>query len=415
MLLLYLLTACRSQAEYAEKPTKSLVNTENDLVELNVQVYHRNDSVSSLFLQISNENLLYKYSDTAQFPYARLKLRAQLYSNGKGEPLIDTLSVLLYDRATEDILNTKYIYATVNLKATFGQSYRVDLQLIDLNKRIQYSKALVLRKKDRLNRQNFLLSRGSNLLFGTAGHPGDSLLIRYPDVKTGKLWCDEFEEVSYLAPPPFSTKAAGLNLPAAKRSFTLDGTDGLVALSLPQYGFVHLRAEQSSKEGLTVFVFGSSFPGIASAEDMIRCTRYIMTREEYQSCMDAPNKKLAIDKFWLERGGSNERAKELLKRYYARVKEANKLYSGLTEGWRSDRGMIFIVFGQPSNIQFRDEEEIWTYGNPVQQSTTTFVFRKFENPYSENVYELERSAFYKGIWSNAVDLWRQGIYLEGRK
>lgn len=407
--------ACKSQAEYAEKPAKSLVNTENDLVELNTQVYHLNDSISRLFLEIRNENLLYKYSDTAQFPYARLKLQAQVYSIGKAEQLQDSLSMFLFDRAGEDILNTKSIYAAMNLRAAFGQSYRLELQLIDLNKRIQYKKELLLRKKDRLNRQNFLLSRKGNLLFGSAGSPGDSIQIHLPEAMSQTLICEEFDEVQYLAPPPYSNKSAGLNLPEAKGTKYLGATSGNIILTLPQKGFVHLRAEQSSKEGLTVFVFGSSFPGIASAEDMIRCTRYIMTREEYQSCMDAPNKKQAIDKFWLERGGSNERAKELLKRYYARVKEANKLYSGLTEGWKSDRGMIFIVFGQASSIQFRKEEEVWIYGNPVQQNTTTFVFRKIDNPYSDNLYELERSAFYKPIWSNAVDLWRQGIYLEGRK
>jgi hypothetical protein len=46
---------------------------------------------------------------------------------------------------------------------------------------------------------------------------------------------------------------------------------------------------------------------------MIKATRYLMNKEEYDNCMNASDQKVEIDKFWLSIGGSNERAKECLR------------------------------------------------------------------------------------------------------
>ncbi len=87
-----------------------------------------------------------------------------------------------------------------------------------------------------------------------------------------------------------------------------------------------------------------------------------------------PIKKAAIDDFWLNIGGSLERARELLKKYYGRVKEANKHYSSYTQGWKSDRGMIYIVMGPPANIYKSKKDEIWMYGNESNPNALRFVF-----------------------------------------
>ena len=40
-----------------------------------------------------------------------------------------------------------------------------------------------------------------------------------------------------------------------------------------------------------------------------------MAKKEFDNCMLADDKKGAIDKFWIDIAGSNERAKELIKKY----------------------------------------------------------------------------------------------------
>jgi len=42
---------------------------------------------------------------------------------------------------------------------------------------------------------------------------------------------------------------------------------------------------------------------------------------------------------------------ELMDEYYRRVKYANDKFTTFQDGWRSDMGMIFILFGPPDNIE----------------------------------------------------------------
>jgi hypothetical protein len=71
--------------------------------------------------------------------------------------------------------------------------------------------------------------------------------------------------------------------------------------------------------------------------------------------------------------------------------------------------MIHIVFGQPSAIYKNKKDEIWVYGNASNPEALRFIFNKTDNPYSNNDYVLERSFFYKLIWQNAIDFWKQGL------
>lgn len=58
---------------------------------------------------------------------------------------------------------------------------------------------------------------------------------------------------------------------------------------------------------------------------------------------------------------------EVMEEYYRRVEIANKNFSHYREGWRTDRGMVFIMFGPPSSIDRYPFEinakpyEIWYY------------------------------------------------------
>jgi GWxTD domain-containing protein len=58
---------------------------------------------------------------------------------------------------------------------------------------------------------------------------------------------------------------------------------------------------------------------------------------------------------------------ELMEEYYSRVEYANKHFGHYTQGWKTDMGMVYIIFGSPSNIERHPFEidskpyEIWTY------------------------------------------------------
>ena len=84
--------------------------------------------------------------------------------------------------------------------------------------------------------------------------------------------------------------------------------------------------------------------------------------------LPADEKRNAFQEFWKKRDPSpNTERNELMEEYYARVTYSNKNFGHYMDGWRTDRGMVYIIFGAPSNIERHPFDtdakpyEIWTY------------------------------------------------------
>ena len=52
---------------------------------------------------------------------------------------------------------------------------------------------------------------------------------------------------------------------------------------------------------------------------------------------------------------------EAMEEYYARVQYANEHFKSFSEGWASDQGMVYIIFGMPTNIDVH-QNDYMTYG-----------------------------------------------------
>lgn len=99
--------------------------------------------------------------------------------------------------------------------------------------------------------------------------------------------------------------------------------------------------------------------------------RYISKDDEWSRLKDAktPDEKQArFLEFWKKRDPNpstprNERMEE----FYQRVEYANKHFSHYTEGWRTDMGMIYLIFGAPNNVERHPFDidskpyEVWFY------------------------------------------------------
>jgi GWxTD domain-containing protein len=411
-LLVLLCLTCQTKRQYTTKPTKSLVNPDSDLLEVNTVAYHINDSTTTTYLEIKNENLVYKRPDTTQAFYAELKISYRLLADPNSRKVLDSSSFYLFDREGEKV-EVRSIHSKFNLRALYGNNYYLDLQVLDLNKKIKYSKGLNIYKKDRVSEQNFLVTKEGAITFGNHFLKDEQVIVKFSNHAITQVTVDCFFHEFGPALPPFSSKSPDVLKYKPDSLFVLTLTANQYLLTMPEKGFYHVKSDPESVEGLTLYTYDKTFPGVSNSDEMINCTRYIMSRSEFEECKEAAEKKAAIDKFWLTIGGSNERARELLKRYYGRVKEANKYFSSYTQGWKTDRGMVFIVFGPPNNTYRGSKDEVWVYGNEGSPSAQRFIFKKTQNPFSDNDYVLERSQFYKDPWYTAVDYWRQGhVYLD---
>lgn len=412
LLFLLLFMACETRKHYTSKPSKSIVNPDSDLVEVNAVAYHVNDSATVVFVEVVNENLIYKRPDTTAAFYAEIKVSYKLLPEQGSRKIIDSGSYYMNDRAIEKV-DIKSLKTMLQVKAKTGANYYLDMQLTDLNKKTIYSKGLNVYKQDTYSEQNFLVNSNNKISFNNRFVKDDVVLVQIKRPGIQEVYIDCFFRAFAIAAPPFSLKPPDELKYKPDSSFVLPlSTTGEFSVVMPARGFYHIRMSKDMQEGLTLYSFNPTFPGVSNSDEMIDCTRYLMNKEEFESCKNAEDKKDAIDKFWLTIGGSNERARELLKRYYGRVKEANKYYSSYTQGWKTDRGMIFIIFGPPTYTYRGAKGETWVYGMETNPNSVRYVFTKTKNPFSDNDYILERSQFFKEPWYNAVDVWRQGhVYL----
>lgn len=98
---------------------------------------------------------------------------------------------------------------------------------------------------------------------------------------------------------------------------------------------------------------------------------YIASPEELSYIEDAKDRKEQTDRFlafWKAKDPSpNDEANAVFDEYYRRIAFANENFSHYMEGWRSDRGMVFVILGPPNNVDRHPFEydskpyEIWEY------------------------------------------------------
>jgi len=151
----------------------------------------------------------------------------------------------------------------------------------------------------------------------------------------------------------------------------------------------------------------AGFPKVTLHSQMLDALRYITSSKEFQQLTAYKIPKQAVDSFWIANTGRSDLATELIRKYYMRVETANKLYTSFTDGWKTDRGMIFIIMGKPSGVFRSFSQEVWIYGENDDPGALRFYFNKAQNPFTDNDYVLNRNPYYKSVWYQNVQLWRR--------
>jgi len=123
---------------------------------------------------------------------------------------------------------------------------------------------------------------------------------------------------------------------------------------------------------------------------------------------NSENKKRAFDQFWLKLIPDQQRAANSLKNYFKNVTLANRYFTNHKAGYKTDRGMIYIIFGPPDVVIKIDDLERWQYEDNSLLPTVSFDFKKIPSVFAPNQFSLIRDKDYQRIWLRAVDLWRKG-------
>ncbi len=404
MILISRCSSYKKNTSLSLNQNKFLTIAQEDLLNAQFYFYRHSDTSTTLYSLIDTHSLLFSRLDTGMQFYAAVKFSVYLYSINKNI-LTDSITKNFYIPQSQNTFS-----ASINIPTSYD-NYNAKIYITDLNKKTRYSYYTELKIHNDNARNNFLIVHKSNLLFKPYAIEQSTLKI-YHRKKTSILYVDVFKYNHTPAPPPFSNTYAPINyLPDS--SFTLNPINNeYYEFKVAPYKYYHIRIHQNQVDGLTIFSIDSIFPNIKDAQEMLYTTRYIMNKNEYERCVNNSinqETKKCIDNFWIQIAGSKERAKELIKNYYKRVMDANKLFTSYKYGWQTDRGMIYIIFGPPEKIQKSMSSEKWYYSLNNQKNALIFNFNKNKtNPFTNSDFVLERNEYYKDIWYLTIDKIRQG-------
>ncbi|MEA1912777.1 MAG: GWxTD domain-containing protein [candidate division WOR-3 bacterium] len=124
--------------------------------------------------------------------------------------------------------------------------------------------------------------------------------------------------------------------------------------------------------------------------ERVRQLLYIGTSKEINGMLDAPieERKEFWDEFWRKRDPtSGDEENEVRDEYFRRVDYANARFSGLMDGWRSDRGKVYIILGPPDYIE-RHPFELWSKAYEIWYYDEKGYQLIFVERYSVGEYEL---------------------------
>jgi len=353
-------------------------------------VFHFSPDSSRLFIRVNTSEFLFAKQEEDTFR-AAFEVRLRILESYESPVVKVNFSQAFNINKTLEGAG-KRIYS-VNFPQPPAGQYIMECTITDLHKRVSDQNYVNLDNSSPQSRQNFFFHRENGIPYFTNYLSStDTFNVDYrnekPQVVIVKYYNREFE----LAAPPYSFHVPSQFNYNPDSVFTI--TTGL--------------NNRSNREGATIFRFPDGFPAITTPGALIAPLRYISSRKEFEEIKSATNKKQASDRFWLDIGSNQERSRQLIKKYYSRVEKANHIFTSYTEGWRTDRGMIYIIFGSPHAVYKSSNSESWTYGEANSSLSVTFNFTRENNPFTDNDFILERAPLYETTWYHGVETWRQG-------
>lgn len=234
----------------------------------------------------------------------------------------------------------------------------------------------------------------------------DTIIITSPTDPEHSLFVYYYKHPFLPASPPMESQS----LPASK-NLNID-TTFQVRTNEPLFfknpGLYFIQKDTLSDAGFSFIVKDYKYPLVTRTDEMIEPLVYLTSQAEIEKIKAEGNYKTSLDSFWLQIGGSKDYSKEMIKAYYHKVEYANKAFTSYKEGWKTDRGIIYIIFGKPDQVYIWGEKEEWVYEN-ILTHVVSFTFIKKPNLFSESHYELIRNPTYSTNWYLTIEKWKSGI------
>jgi GWxTD domain-containing protein len=407
MLTIILATAaCKTTNETTYTNLASHYQPEEELAISGIRIFHQTDSLTRVYLQYSTNGLLYRQPPNREYLLANYTISYQLFSSYESSTVLDEQTFSFSDS----------LYATTPAVLTFDftvhaftpETYLLQIHFTDLNKDEAALYPRMIYKNSPYNSQNFLpVDENGAIVYNDWISWKTKFKVRTNQRDPGKMTESYFEESFPPATPPFAVSHPEAYDYRPQKTTLLPVANGdSEYVQYVKEGIYHFQTNTTQREGLTLFRFHDDYPEVTRAQQMVEPLRYLTSNTEYNLLTLSLDPRQAIDSFWVATAGNPERATELIRDYYSRVQYANRFFTSYKEGWKTDRGMLYIIYGAPKTVYRRHDIETWIYGRQGNRVFLRFDFVRAINPFTNNDYELQRDAQFKEQWYNAIYFWR---------
>jgi len=219
---------------------------------------------------------------------------------------------------------------------------------------------------------------------------------------TGKLYGYHYRKPFSPAAPPFVSGVSTDRFIGADSTFILTSPEFVPSAQ----GLYLLQSDTTAASGLSVFAGRSPYPRFNTIQSLTGPLLYLTTADEQAELEKAGAEKSRFDKVVIGITRDTDRAKSFMRSYYQRVEEANRYFTGYKEGWRTDMGMVYLIFGVPTEVSRTATTEIWFYKGTSEK----FLFNRTGSVFAPANYFLQRSDSYTPSWYSMVDLWRKARF-----
>jgi GWxTD domain-containing protein len=285
----------------------------------------------------------------------------------------------------------------------------------NLHNQMSYSFDIPLQNEFIFPRPDFMVKKEGFPLFARFINENDSIEFALSASNTGdnrEVYAYYYKTDFKAADPPMTdlTQRPKENLSIEKKLALPQGS----RVHLEQKGLYFIQSDTNSNAGSSFLVGDLFYPRLAHINDITGPLIYITTRAERERLANADDKKKELDKFWINLTKNPDNARGLIRNYYQRVREANSYFTGYKEGWKTDMGMIYILYGSPDEVYRDEEKEEWIYQKIEDIPKLSFSFMKVRNIFTDNHYVLVRSKDYERHWYRIVDMWRKGRFSQAQ-
>jgi|GEM_PF-1476768 GWxTD domain-containing protein len=363
---------------------------------------HTDDSSSLLIFEVDMNKLKYIKNKGSGAFSARYSVAYQVYPDITSNTVADSSTVTYSDSLLFGTFHRKthqVAVATPNSEVSF-----LHVIFSDRHAARSFNAFYEVRKSDS-DPYNYLVKNESGTIHY---HPYKRYYDRYRFAFRDDLsipLAAEFYDISGagIAPPPFAEESHNDSGIFHKEAGLLE--QGILHTAGKEGLFI-IKKKHQEKGGMRFLSKNTTYPAPGNVKGFTGPLRYITTNKEYLALKHAVDKTAATEQFWIDATGSYDRAFERMATYDQRVTNANRFFSSYKEGWKTDRGMIYIIFGWPDRLLKYEQQEKWIYSDGATGEPLTFIFRNKMFSYPVKDFFLERNEKYRIPWYEKVENWK---------